>query len=108
MRVKERIFSSYARCQIRVPPGKRKAASEFFIHANHGLTLGNFEMDWNDGEVGFKTSVVYKSSELSSEMVEHMVGAGFSTLARYIPGLMAVCHANKDPKIASDDCESTD
>lgn len=105
MRTNDRIFTSYVRCQLRVPEAKRQIASDFLTYANYGLTLGNFELDHSDGEVGFKAAVPYMGSELSKEMVKQMAGACFSTMDRYLPGLMAVSHAGKDPKVAADDCE---
>ena len=35
----------------------RKTAAEFITRANYGLPIGNFEMDFNDGELRFKVGL---------------------------------------------------
>ena len=42
---------------VKAPVEQRSAISEFITRANYGLTNGNFEMDFNDGELRYKTNV---------------------------------------------------
>src|SRR5438552_11284376 len=49
-------FLFYSLCPVRVPQQSRAAISEFVTRANSGLIIGNFEMDFADGEVRFRTS----------------------------------------------------
>jgi hypothetical protein len=38
-----------------VPPDQRVAMGEFITRANYGAFIENFEMDWNDGELRYKS-----------------------------------------------------
>ncbi len=47
----------YSAIPINVPEERRLAAAELITRANYGLRLGNFELDFSDGELRFKTSI---------------------------------------------------
>ncbi|HST05674.1 MAG TPA: YbjN domain-containing protein [Chloroflexia bacterium] len=49
------LFYSY--CPIKAPEEKRPILADFLTRANYGLYVGNFEMDYNDGEIRYKTSL---------------------------------------------------
>src|SRR5438874_9539363 len=51
------IFLFYSYCPVRAPEDKRPVLADFLTRANYGLYVGNFEMDYNDGEVRYKTSI---------------------------------------------------
>ena len=59
--------------------------------------IGNFEMDYNDGEVRYKTSIDVEGGELSPKMIENMMQANLMTMDRYFPGLMSVLYGGRDP-----------
>lgn len=69
---------------------KRAAASELITRANYGLIIGNFEMDFNDGEVRFKTSVDVEGSSLEGNMLAQLIHANLSLMDYYIPAFVAV------------------
>src|SRR5579863_2871455 len=47
----------YSVLPAKVGEDRKPAMAEFLIRANFGLNIGNFEMDWEDGEVRFRTSI---------------------------------------------------
>ena len=55
--VGDEFVTCYHTAPIKVPVEQRAAVSEFITRANYGLTNGNFEMDFNDGELRYKTTV---------------------------------------------------
>ena len=57
------------------PENKREMVSEYINRVNYGTILGNFEIDMNDGEVHYKTSVNYEHVNLTSESFQKSVGA---------------------------------
>lgn len=79
----------YSVCPTRVPPERRAAAAEFLTWANSGLLLGNFEMDYADGEVRYKTSVDTGGGPVS-ELLPPLVYANVLMMDRYLPGIMDV------------------
>ena len=55
--VGKETVTCYHIAPIKVPEEQRVAVNEFITRANYGLTNGNFEMDFNDGELRYKTNV---------------------------------------------------
>jgi hypothetical protein len=73
-----------------VPFDRRVEVALYLTRANYGLVIGNFELDLDDGEVRFKTSIDVEGATLTEALVDHLVIAGAVTTDRYIPGLQAV------------------
>lgn len=87
----------YSVAQLRVPEERRAAVAEFITRANYGMIVGNFEMDYNDGEVRYKTSADVESlegSEPVTKLMKQLVYANVLTMDRYLKGLMAVAFGN--------------
>mgnify|MGYP000344165555 FL=1 len=98
----------YTICSINIPMAKRKAISEFITRANHSLILGNFEMDFSDGEVRYKCSFAYDDTfPLSDEIVIRNLLISFHTLDKYLPGIMSVVYANVLPENAISQIEDS-
>jgi hypothetical protein len=76
---------------------KRETIAEFLTRANYGLVIGNFELDFNDGEIRYKTSIDVEGGELTPQMIENLLHANLMTMDRYFPGVMAVLYADADP-----------
>jgi hypothetical protein len=76
---------------------QRPTIAEFIIRANYGLPIGNFEMDYADGEVRYKTSIDIEGGELTPKMVENLLMSNLTTMDRYLPGLMRVIYGDKEP-----------
>ncbi len=76
------------------------AVGEFITRANYGLPLGNFEFDWNDGELNFKNSIdLSTDGQLTPAMVKAQVGFALECVNRYLPGLQAVLRG-ENPRAA--------
>ena len=99
------LFISYSICPSNVPQNRRLAVAEFLTLANYGLSLGNFELDFRDGEVRFKTSVPLKKDKLSRSMVRELAFCGYSLMDRYMPSLMAVAFGKVSPRKAIEQAE---
>ncbi len=80
-----------------VPEAKRLAVCEYLMRANFGILIGNFELDFQDGEVRFKTSADVESIALTPIFVRNLLYANLGTADRYFPGLMKVLYANMTP-----------
>ncbi len=90
----------YGIAPFNVPEDKRMLIAEFITRANYGLRIGNFEMDFSDGEVRYKTSVDYEGVALQPTLVKNHIYPAAMTLDRYLPGVYAVLHAGKTPEEA--------
>lgn len=98
----------YSICPLTVGPAKRLAIAEFLTRANYGLVIGNFEMDLEDGEIRYKTSLDAESTELTSDMIRNAVYANVLMMDKYLPGVLSILGGNVPPKQAIDEVEAED
>ena len=101
-------FLCYSFFPISVPESKRDAAAQFLTRANYNLLNGNFEMDYEDGEVRYKVMTRCGDIDYDPESMEVIVDCGFAMLDRYGPGLLSVIYSNTNPKEACASCEKRD
>ncbi len=83
-----------------VPEDKRAAVAEFLTRANYPLIIGNFEMDFRDGEVRYKVSIDIEGGLLVPKMVENMISAGVRTADWFYPGFQSVLEGRQSPEHA--------
>jgi hypothetical protein len=80
----------YSICPRRVEPPQRANMAEFITRANYGIVIGNFELDYSDGEVRFKTSIDVEDARLTPPLIHHVVYANLLMTDRYLPGIIAI------------------
>jgi hypothetical protein len=90
------IFYSYL--PVNAPAERMTAMAEFVTRANRGMRIGNFELDFEDGEIRYKTSIDIEGGELASKMIHNLLQANLSTMDRYFSGIMEVIYTEKSPK----------
>jgi tellurite resistance protein len=90
----------YSVCPIQVPVEKRQAIAEFITRANYGLIVGNFELDFADGEVRYKTSLDIEETELTFVLIKQIVYANVLTMDKYLPGILKVIYGEVNPAAA--------
>ncbi len=73
-----------------VPEDRLGAMGEFCNRANFGLAVGNFELDYDGGEVRFRTSLDAAESSADIELIRNVVVANVITFDQYLPGIEAV------------------
>jgi hypothetical protein len=99
-REEQQQFVFYSVCPTSVPDDKRVAMAEFVARANYGLIIGNFEMDFRDGELRYKTSIDVEGDELTSPLVRSLVYANVAMMDQYLPGILAVLYGGTTPEDA--------
>lgn len=93
----------YGRCSIysqapwRTPETVRIAMAELLARINYGIAIGNFEMDFSDGEIRFKTSLDVAGGRLSRAMFEALLDANLAAMDAYLPALEAVRDSRMTP-----------
>ncbi|MBN1485948.1 MAG: YbjN domain-containing protein [Chloroflexia bacterium] len=83
-------FVFYSICPVKAAEDKRMAIAEFITRANYGMMIGNFELDFSDGEIRYKTSIDVEDDELTAPLIKQMLYANVLTMNRYLPGIMKV------------------
>ena len=105
-RVQKQQMVFYSICPIIAPEIKRSEVSEFMTRANYGLIIGNFELDFADGEIRFKTSIDVEGDNLTSALIKHLVYANITMMDEYLPGIIAVIENKMSPAEAIAQIES--
>ncbi len=101
----QEVFLFYSMLGVYVPEPKREKVALFLTRANYGMRVGNFEMDLEDGEVRFKTSLVASGAEATSEMVRRIVYYNLAMMDKYYAGMMRVVFADITPEEAIHEIE---
>jgi hypothetical protein len=89
------IFYSYL--PVNAPADKMAAVAEFVTRANRGMRIGNFELDFEDGEIRYKTSIDVEGGDLTDKMIDNLLRANLTTVDRYFGGLMELIYGDKLP-----------
>ena len=104
-RVYDNRFTTYCFFPVRVPEKQRAQAGEYLHRANYGLNIGNFEFDYNDGEVRYKAHMRCGDQVPDQKVIERLVDVGMDMTIRYGDGLMKVIYGGVEPKKAIHDIE---
>jgi hypothetical protein len=87
----------YSVLPVSVPEKQRQKFAEFSTRVNYGMVIGNFEMDFEDGEIRYKTSIDVEGSQLTAGMIRQLVYANLVITDQYLPGVMRVIYSNEQP-----------
>jgi hypothetical protein len=98
VREEQEQFVFYSVCPVSVPPEKRAVAAEFMTRANYGLVVGNLEMDYDDGEIRFKTSIDVTGASLTPAVIRQVVYGNVVMMDYYLPGLLSLLYGNESPE----------
>lgn len=82
--------------------------SEYLHRVNFGLNNGNFEMDYDDGEIRYKTYVSVENIELSNDIVEESILIPIFMFEKYGKNLLKLMIQEDDPKALAIDAEIID
>ena len=78
-----------ARFSHTVPDARRLEVAEFLHRVNYGLLLGNFEMDYDEGEIRFRTSLM-SEGPVPPDVLGRYIQSPAAMLDRCAPGLAAI------------------
>lgn len=105
VRVDLEEFLFYAVAPVKVPDEVRMAVAEYITRANYGLRIGNFELDYSDGEVRYKSSLDFESQSLTPDLIRNAIYPAVHTMDRYLPGLLRVSFGGATPHEAIEEVE---
>src|SRR5512146_398808 len=105
VRVDLEEFLFYAVAPVKVPEEVRMAVAEYLTRANYGLRIGNFELDYSDGEVRYKSSIDFEGQILTPELIRNAIYPAVHTMDRYLSGLLRVSFGGATPLEAIEEAE---
>lgn len=80
----------YSIFPAKVPADRSSAIAYFLTLANYGMIIGNFELDFQDGEIRYKTSLDVTGDRITPALIKSLVYTNVLTLDQYLPGIQAV------------------
>jgi hypothetical protein len=93
-------FIFYSICPLKVPASKLQSIAEFIARANYDMVIGNFELDFDVGEVRYKTSIHLEDEELKFNVIKHLVYTNVNMMDTYLPGIISVINSDILPASA--------
>lgn len=99
-REEQQQFVFYSICPVIVPETKKIAMAEFITRANSGMIIGNFELDFTDGEICYKTSIDVEESTLTFPLIQKLVYANVMMMDEYLPGILSIINSDVSPHLA--------
>ncbi|MHC5673518.1 GTPase [Nostoc sp.] len=102
---KNKTFLFYSNSPVKIPKNQYLQIAEFLTRANYGLNIGNFEMDFRDGEVRYKTSIFLGDNELDYPVIRRIVYSNLSTIDDYFPAIMKVIYGGMSAEEAVNQIE---
>lgn len=99
-REEQQQFIFYSVCGTPAPEDRRQAVAEFVARANFGIVIGNFELDFNDGEIRYKTSIDLEGVPPAPALIKNLVYANVRMMDRYLPAITQVIEGHASPQAA--------
>ncbi|BAZ32135.1 hypothetical protein NIES4074_46370 [Cylindrospermum sp. NIES-4074] len=87
----------YSVCSTLAPENKRLAVAEFITRANSGIIVGNFELDFDQGEICYKTCIDVSEIQLNFNCIKNLVYTNVTMMDKYLPGIMSVINGEVLP-----------
>lgn len=69
------------------------------------MVVGNFELNFTDSEICYKTSFDLQFMQPNIEATAQLVYTNVSTMERYLPGILAIIEQDVDPSQAIQEVE---
>lgn len=102
--VRSDSYTVRALCALHADANSQLQILEYLMRANYGLIFGNFEMDFEDGEILFK--VTHSINSISESDIESSIMIPLAMFKRYGEGLIKVAFSLATPKEAIEEAES--
>jgi hypothetical protein len=80
-----------------IPLPMRAAVAEVITRSNYALVIGNFEMDWEDGEIRFRSGLSFRDLPLSPALLDNAITPAVQAMERFIPAIVNVMQGNDTP-----------
>ncbi len=85
-------------CPVKAPPNKRVSVAELIVRINWSIVVGAFHLDFEDGEIKYKTAVPLGSDgTLTPGMARDAAMLSLITVDKYFPTLMSVVYSGISP-----------
>lgn len=89
-----------------IPEKYRQQVSEYITRVNYEMLMGNFEMDFSDGEFSYKISLAFEEEHgIADDVILRLTYIGFNMMDIYAKGVFAIIHGGKTAIEAFEQCD---
>ncbi len=101
-------FVFYVYTPVKAETSARLAVAEYITRANYGMRIGNFEFDFSDGEIRYKSSFDFESELITFNFIKHAIYPAIQTMDHYLPSLLSVIYGGKTALQAIEEVEQAE
>lgn len=94
----EKRFCYYSLCPVNAAKDRIPYMAEVLTRINYGLKVGNFEMDYDTGEIHFKTYVDFYGEEDVKKAVGQCIYGNIMCFNNYFPKLLKAITGGEEDK----------
>jgi hypothetical protein len=80
----------YGKPEFDVPAEHRQTVSDFITRVNFGILVGNFELDFVDGECRFKTAFDSDHGRVPAAIFVNAVEGNLANMQKYLPSIAGI------------------
>lgn len=91
---------AYAALPDRVPPERRADVGELLIRANGALSIGNFDLDLDEGEIRFRSGLDLGATVLTDDLIDPLVQSCLVSVGDVAPAIAEVIAGRRRPEEA--------
>ena len=113
--IRKDAYTVYAILRNKVEQEYISQVAEFLHRANYGMHVGNFELDYDDGEIRYKNHIEIETEwfcntdkEISDAMLSRSITIPAAMFKKYGKGLLELMVGEGDPEKLIDSIEHTD
>ncbi|CAD74705.1 MAG TPA: YbjN domain-containing protein [Rhodopirellula baltica] len=103
--VEDSLIQVFSHPANKIPENSRRAIAEAVCRANYGLKVGSFELDMEDGELRYQTSIPLGDDFPDDDVLDHILYVGGAMVDRYVPAFLSIIYGNEDVKLAIEAAE---
>ncbi|MGK7912786.1 MAG: YbjN domain-containing protein [Synechococcus sp.] len=92
-----RQFVFYSSSPIRAIPERYAETVELLNRINYTTQLGNFEMNYLNGDIRYRTSIEMPGTDLGAFAIERVVYSNVESMDLYLPAISAVIERGLSP-----------
>ncbi len=97
----KQLLVVYSIFPFHVPESHRSDMIAVITHINYDLILGNLEMDLQDGELRFKTSIDIEVTGLNQQVLSYLLQSNFSIFSQLFDTLSSVIEKDQPAETIS-------
>ena len=84
----------YGKPEFDVPAEHRQTVSDFITRVNFGILVGNFELDFEDGECRFKTAFDSDHGRVPASIFVNALESNLANMQKYLPSIENIANGS--------------